>query len=168
MVILGHASVGAISGIAVHQAFHQQAPFMWVLLIALVIGVLSHYVTDWIPHGHFHINLGYPSTIANAAILVDFIGSVLLMLVLTWLAAGFAMVWSVVAVTVFGAVLPDVVEVLQNHKILPRWRWLKAHTRFHIKYLHWHNANGRPLPWRWIDVWQVAVAAIAVFVIFNY
>lgn len=167
MVILGHAGVGAMSGIAVHQAFHQQVPFTWVLVIALIIGVLSHYVTDWIPHGHYHINLGYPGTVANIAILVDFAGSVLLMLVLTWLAVGFSLMWWVVAATVFGAILPDVAEVLQDYKIITRWRWLRIHTSFHQGFLHWHNSGGRPLPWRLVDIWQIAIAFVAVFVIFN-
>lgn len=167
MIILGHASIGTMTGIAIHQSLAPQLPLLALMAIAFVVGLATHYLTDAIPHGHYHINLGYPSTPAIRAMYLDSVGSVALMLLLVWLSVGLVPLWWAAAACIAGAVLPDVVEAMQTYRIIPRTRWLRAHTRFHTKTLHWHNIADRPRPWNLTDIWQVATAVVAVIFIVN-
>lgn len=167
MIILGHASIGTVAGIAIHQSLAPQLPLIAIMAIAFVVGLVSHYLTDAIPHGHYHINLRYPSAAATRTLYIESIGSIVLMLLLVWLNVGVVPLWWVITACITGAVLPDFVEAMQNYKIIPRTRWLRAHTRFHTKFLHWHNVADRPRPWNITDIWQVATAVVAIMFIVN-
>ena len=52
MIAFGHTAVGAAVGLAGYHYFGQGDPITGLVLTGAA-GVISHYVTDVIPHGHF-------------------------------------------------------------------------------------------------------------------
>lgn len=167
MILLGHTATGSWVGIATYYATAGHLPLSATVMVAAAIGIASHYIFDWIPHGHYHINLGYPNKISQAAVAGDFLGSILLMMGAAAISFGLGAMWWTILGAVLGALMPDVIEMLQNYRLIPRTRWLRAHSQFHLEYLHWHNTGGRPQPWRWTDAWQIAVGVAAVAGIFS-
>ena len=54
MIAFGHTAVGAAIGYYSFTYFGSGQP-VEALLVAGTVGVISHYITDIIPHGHFFV-----------------------------------------------------------------------------------------------------------------
>lgn len=171
MIAVGHTSVGVIiasSIIAVSPA-GQLSP--WAFVFAIVLGVLFHYATDLIPHGHYYINTKHLKTGQLSVFFADLFGGALLFLIIAAYKFGFGQYFWLVLVAIIASQLTDVVEGLAAFKLIPRTKTVSAHSRFHLL-VHWHNEPGSPNPGygrpiRWSDAWQVLAFLLALIAILK-
>lgn len=62
MIGIGHTAFGSILAVGVINLAHQQPVGNWeiplVVIGSFITGLVSHYILDIVPHGHYEINLG--------------------------------------------------------------------------------------------------------------
>jgi len=111
MVISPHAVVGALSaGVLVSNP-----------LLALIVGIISHYLLDSIPHGEYHMSLFAGGKVTAKDLTQDALKVVIdltlacLLLILIWSTGYFSLL--VILAGAFGGLLPDGIQILG--KILP-------------------------------------------------
>ena len=169
MIAVGHTSVGTLIGIGA-SSLAPEVPLPAVVLLTGVVGWLSHYAMDLVPHGHYPFNQTSLTTKQKLTFLVDF-GLPLVVLAI-WLLAefGFGRQSWLVGAGVMGAQLPDILMGLRSKRVLPRNFW-QFESYWHSR-THWHNPKeaaratpegGRQLGWS--DLWQAAVAVLAILLL---
>lgn len=154
MFITTHATIGALVG----AAFPSRA-------LAFVLGFVSHFLVDMIPHGDEGMLDGYKSGAkvrrAVAYVMIDSVIAVYVILLL--LSNAPAEVAPAVMWGIIGSILPDlIVGVYEVTKVKPFFR----------KFTAWHHKNhhhligkyrkGKDIPFKWGVAYQVVAAIILV------
>lgn len=172
MIALGHSAGGALVGLmGVSLVESGLAPVGVVLPMTLLAGIGSHYIGDWIPHGHYRFDLLGNRRSSLIKLALDLVLPIGLLLGLAGQKYGFGAEWWLVATGILGALLPDMVEILIDLKVLPNSALAREHRTFHYQKVHWHNDpakydlpnGGRPL--MWIDVYQLGLLALVIYLL---
>lgn len=163
MVSFGHTAVGIIVGVTAER-YLGQGNLATGLLITGTIGVISHYITDSIPHGHFTMPKGYKKGILNI-IIFDLFLSIVLFLGTIYLKEGISQKFLYSLFGIGGSQLPDVFDGLIHTKIIKAKGFLKIENIFH-QHIHWHGKGNKTLLLGKRDLWQLAVVLIAFSLIY--
>lgn len=185
MIASGHNSVAAIlaTGAMYYTNYHASSeydPALWFTLV--ILGLISHYLADAIPHGHYkkpesalktyvtkpkaertHIPL---STFFIG--LVDMLVSLLIFVVLFWLLFGAGSL-IILFFAFIGAQLPDLVMLIHDSGIAPNNPLVKLEQSLHAGPVHWHDSESDlPRPWGITDIWQIGVFILAIILCVQY
>jgi hypothetical protein len=132
-------------------------------ILAFVVGLVSHFIIDFIPHGDEHLVQKHftrgqtlrrlvGATLIDGVLLVGF--TVLYLWTTPWAS------YSTVFAAIIGAVLPD---LLQGIAFTTNWNGLDWFTKFHEGI---HNAPGHHLSWQQgLMVQGVVLTGLWLFVI---
>lgn len=162
MVASGHTAVGVIVGVAAYQLLGQN-DLVEGLVIAGAAGVLSHYLTDAVPHGHF-LKPKDLRKYLGLIILFDALLPIILFLGGIYLRSGFGGKLLYVLFGVGGAQLPDVIDGLIFTKIIKARGLVKIENNFHQR-LHWHGKDSTTLLLGLRDIWQAFIILTALFLV---
>lgn len=168
MIAFGHTATGAMVGLAVYKYLGNTDPLTG-LLVAGTIGVISHYIFDSIPHGHFFLfkkSDNYRKKVFPILIF-DVFGSVLLFTLAAYYTFGFNIGLFYILFGIGGAQLPDVIDGLIFSGFLKRSGIIKLENDFHI-WTHWHGKFEKALLLSKWDLWQVASVLIALWLITQF
>lgn len=166
MVAAGHTSVGVLVAITVHSAI-PQTPLWQQAIVVFTLAVLSHYVVDFIPHGHYSMSFTSPTWPQRLMVLLDLVGFALIIGLITLSQYGFGPESFLVAVGIFGAQLTDIWDW-----VIVERGWIKLeglvlrHRELH-QLIHWHDIRDergkrRARPIGWWDIWQVFAVSLAL------
>lgn len=162
MVAFGHSAVGVIVGTTAYN-FFGQGNLATGLILAGAAGVISHYITDFIPHGHFTTLKNYKKGIIPI-IIFDLLLSVLIFLGL-YLKDGLNLKFFYVLFGIGGSHLPDVLDGLIHIGLVKAKGALKIENNFH-QMIHWHARNQKALLLGLKDIWQLTVVLAALLLLF--
>lgn len=165
MVSFGHSAVGTLVGLAAYQMAPQDNPAS-LYLYSFGLGVLSHYICDFIPHGHFIPQKNFKKKIIWV-IIFDLGLSILIFSALAFLNFGFSTKFLTVLFGIAGAQIPDVFDGLMHIGFLQKKGLLGFENRFHNDVIHWHGALENALKFGKRDIWQVAVAILTIMVLLK-
>lgn len=165
MVSFGHTAMGSAVGIATYYYLGGQNPALGLFLSGAA-GTVSHYFTDFIPHGHFIRPRDFKKKIFQIVIF-DLAFSVLLFSGLAYLSFGADLKLLYVLFGIGGAQLPDVLDGLIYSGVLPQKGFFKLENQFH-NVLHWHGSGNKALMWGVLDIWQVLAVLLSLWLILNY
>lgn len=164
MIAFGHTAVGASIGLATYQLIGG-TDIALGLITAGALGIISHYITDFIPHGHFFNEKGYKSKVIYV-IIFDLLLSILLFLGTAHLIGDSPKQLLYILFGIGGAQLPDVLDGLIYIDLLPVVGFFKLENRFH-RYLHWHGVGEKTLLLGKRDIWQLAIVILSLFYIIK-
>lgn len=159
MIAFGHTAVGASIGLATYQLIGG-TDIALGLITAGSLGIVSHYITDFIPHGHFFKEKAYKSKVIYV-IIFDLLLSVLLFLSTAHFAGGSPEQLLYILFGIGGAQLPDVLDGLIYIDLLPIVGFFKLENNFH-RYLHWHGVGKKSLLIGKRDIWQASVVILSL------
>ena len=165
MVAFGHTAVGASVGLLSYQAFGQNNPIVG-LFGAGTLGVISHYVTDFIPHGHFMKTKDFQQKIFWV-ILFDLLLSIIIFSYSGFASSGISLKLFYILFGIGGAQLPDVLDGLIYIKVLPRKGFFKIENNFH-QWLHWHGKGENALTIGLRDTWQLLAILLSLYLILGH
>jgi hypothetical protein len=167
MIATGHTSVGVVVGVVATQALPDSIPPLGQVLLVGTIGVISHFVMDVMPHGHYDFDASAPTRRGQILLLVDLLLPIVVVLSLClWRWS-----WSDTLIIFFGiggSQLPDIFDGLFMRGWFAKYGWAQFEHRFHMG-THWHNPTnptratpegGRKLGLG--DVWQLLTGLIAL------
>ena len=158
MVSFGHTAIGVVIGISAEKYF-VQGNLITGLITTGGIGVLSHYIADFIPHGHFAMPKGFKKGILKI-IIFDLFLSIVLFLGAIYLKEGVSSTFLYVLFGIGGSQLPDVLGGLVEIKAIKAKGLLKVENAIH-EGMHWHGHGNKTLLLSLLDVWQLIVVLIA-------
>lgn len=158
MVSFGHTAVGVIVGMTVEKHLGQ-GNLVTGLVTTGGIGILSHYIADFIPHGHFAMPKGFKKGILKI-IIFDLFLSIVLFLGIIYLKDGISSTFLYVFFAIGGSQLPDVLGGLVAIKAIKAKGLLKIEHDIHNG-MHWHGVGNKTLLLGLFDIWQLAVVLIA-------
>lgn len=165
MVALGHTAVGVIVGATAYQ-FLGQGDLATGLVAAGAAGVASHYLGDFIPHGHF-VKPDELKKVLLPIIIFDLFLPIVLFLGLTYFKEEFGQKFLYIMFGIGGSQLPDVLDGLIYTGVLKCKGLFKIENKFH-QGLHWHGRGAKTLLLGTRDLWQVLMIAVAcLLVTFN-
>ncbi len=164
MIAFGHTAIGVGVGLAGYSMFGQ-GPLAQGLILTGAIGVASHYLADFIPHGHLHKHKDFKSKIVKI-IIFDLFLSILIFTSLGLLKFGLSPKFWYLMFGIGGSQLPDVVDGFIYIGVLKARGLLKLEYDFH-GLTHWHGDRENALMWGWRDVWQVATILAALFLLWQ-
>ena len=130
MVSFGHTAIGVVIGISAEKYF-VQGNLITGLITTGGIGVLSHYIADFIPHGHFAMPKGFKKGILKI-IIFDLFLSIALFLGIIYLKTGISSTFLYVLFGIGGSQLPDVLGGLVAIKAIKAKGLLKVENAIHI------------------------------------
>lgn len=162
MVALGHTALGVIVGVTAYQ-FLGQGDLVTGLLVTGTAGVASHYLGDFIPHGHF-VKLDKLKKVLLPIIIFDLFLPIILFLGFLYLKDGFSQRMLYIMFGVGGAQLPDVLDGLLFIGKLKNKGLVKLENDFH-QGLHWHGRGAKTLLLGARDIWQVLMIVVAFFLV---
>ncbi len=162
MVSFGHTAVGVVIGVTAYH-YLGQGNLAEGLLITGTVGVVSHYLMDAIPHGHFYLPKNYGIEIVPI-IIFDLFLSIAIFLGIIYSKAGLGPIFFYTMFGIGGAQLPDVLEGLIHLKILKNKGLVKLENNLHNG-LHWNSRNSEVLLLGSRDIWQLFVILAAIFLI---
>lgn len=162
MIAAGHTAVGVIVGVATYQILGQ-GDLATGLIVGGAAGVISHYLTDFIPHGHF-VKPDKLKKVLLPIIIFDLLLPIFFLLGFTYLKSGFNERLLYIMFGIGGAQLPDVLDGLIFINILKDKGLIKIENNFH-QGLHWHGRDAAALLLGLRDIWQVLTVMIAIFII---
>lgn len=150
MFLTTHAAIGAIGA--------QYAPNpLW----GFVIGFVSHFIIDMIPHGDAHLYEGYKSRAkvrkAIAYVSMDAVAGIILV---SWLFTSVPINNpTIVLFGVLGGVLPDLLVGLYE---IVRHKWLKSFCNFHFFFHNFFVHRKRDVRLRHGIIMQIAFLAFLI------
>jgi hypothetical protein len=164
MIAFGHTAVGVITGIVTYEVATSFgiSPVLGLFLSGTV-GVVSHYLTDCIPHGHFFKHRDYGAKV-KYAIIFDFLLSILFFTYLSYLVFGLSIETFYILFGIGGAQLPDVLDGLFYIKKLKTNPLLQLEIDFHQS-THWHGKLDKALLLSGRDIWQVLTVLLAIIIL---
>lgn len=171
MIGFGHTSVGVLVAIVVERAI-PTVPLWSQALTVFVVSLVSHYIMDVVPHGHYTYDPKHPFSKQALILWFDLVGFAGLILLLVWWQYGWGSQLLLVAVGIVGAQLTDVWDwVVVANGWVPLEGIVLKHRRLH-QWTHWHDnvdSNGkRTGRWlTWWDLWQVVVALLAITLLMS-
>ena len=162
MVALGHTAVGVIVGVTGFQLF-DQTDLIGGLAITGPSRVISYYLGDFIPHGHF---VGPDKIKQNLLpiIIFDLLLPIVLLLGAVYLRVGFSDKLLFVLFGIGGAHLPDVLDGLLMINLIKAKGIIKMENDFH-QALHWHGTGSKTLLLGIRDIWQIIMVFLAWYMI---
>lgn len=163
MIAFGHTAVGAIVGVGVYNLLPDKP--IEGLLAAGTVGVVSHYITDFIPHGHLFKHNQYKKKVWGI-IVFDLLLSLSIFIGLSLMFFGPSMEFLYILFAIGGAQLPDVIDGLIYIKVIKPRGLIKIENDFH-QWLHWHGSYNKALLWGRRDIWQVLTVFLALFILFR-
>lgn len=163
MIAFGHTAVGTIVGVSVIKL---GLPSEQALPIALGIGIISHYMADFIPHGHFFKAREFKSAKILLAIVFDLFLSLLIFSALSLYLFGFSNNLLVILFAIAGSQLPDCLDGLIRIDVIPKKGLIKNEFRFH-QLVHWHGRENNGLMWGKLDIWQVLTVFLGLYLLFT-
>lgn len=164
MVQFGHNSFGVGAGILIYNLLGDNNPIL-TLTAAGGLGVISHYVVDSIPHGHFIKFNEYKQKVWSV-IVFDLFLSFLIFLTLSNWVYGTNLKTLCILFGMGGAQLPDILDGMIYMKWIPKKGVVKLENNFH-QLTHWHGKLEKGLPWGMRDIWQITAFFVAIFLIFK-
>lgn len=165
MVAFGHTALGASVGLLTYHILGR-GDIALGLIVSGTAGVISHYLADLIPHGHFFNESGYKNKIFWV-IIFDLLLSLLLFLTTAHLSRDSAEKILYLLFGIGGAQLPDALDGLIYIDLLPRSGILKWENNFH-RSTHWHGTGKNTLLIGYRDLWQLATVIISLYLIINF
>lgn len=162
MVAFGHTALGASAGILAYGFWGQSQPVTG-LLAAGGIGILSHYIADFIPHGHFIKMRDFKSKIF-LVIIFDLLLSIIAFTAAAYLKNGLDLKLFYILFGIGGSQLPDVADGLIYLGMLPKKGFIKYENNFH-RAMHWHGRDEKALVFGLTDMWQFFVAFLAFYLV---
>ncbi len=163
MIAFGHTAVGAIVGVGVYHFLPDQP--LTSLVVAGGVGIVSHYLADLVPHGHFGRMKNYRKEVVPI-IFFDFLLSVAIFVGLSYWHFGLTLKTFDILFGIGGSQLPDILDGLIYSKRIPNKGFLKIENGFH-QWTHWHSKNHLPLLMGWRDIWQVTMVVVALLLIIK-
>ncbi len=163
MISFGHTAIGAVVGVGAYSLIPDRP--IEGLLIAGATGVVSHYVADFIPHGHFFKHKDYKKKVWGV-IVFDLLLSLIIFLGLAFFKLGGGLEFLYILFAIGGSQLPDVMDGLIYIKVVKPRGVIKVENDFH-QLLHWHGRYNKALIWGKADVWQVAVVVLGLFILWR-
>lgn len=160
MVATGHTAVGVIVGVTAYH-FFSQGDLATGLVLTGAAGVAFHYLSDFIPHGHFFMPKDFKKYIVPVIIL-DVILPAILFLGGVYLKNGLGEKFLYVMFGIGGSQIPDVLDGLIYTAKLKRGNLLKTENNFH-QGLHWHGRGLKTLLLGFRDVWQILIILVALY-----
>lgn len=164
MVAFGHTSVGAIIGVSVYQLIGQY-DISSGLIVSGITGIISHYLMDLMPHGHFFAAKDYNKYI-NWVIIFDLLIPIIFLLLFSHFLGKNPIEILYILFAIGGAQLPDVLTGLRRLDLLPDLKIIKAESNFHI-WTHWHGRFDKALMFSVKDIWQILMFILAVLVLIQ-
>ena len=165
MVAFGHTGVGVLVGVAAYHAFGK-GDIALGLIATGFLGVISHYLADLIPHGHFFRTQEKYDKLIIWVILFDLLLPILFLLSTAHYMQKNPIEILYILFGIGGSQLPDVIGGLSELKLLPENKLLKLEHKFHMS-THWHGQNEKALLFSLYDIWQITVFILAVLAIIN-
>jgi len=167
MIAFGHSSVGTLVGIGTYYWLPDAWPLIPRLLIAFILGIISHYAADAVPHGHYNFDPKHLTRQAVSVFIIDFFGAIMILSLLALLKFGISDGFWFVLAGIAGAQAPDIAEGFVDLGYIKSSNVVIKHRRFHFEKTHRKTPEHVALPsgarmWTWTDIWQVLVFAIAV------
>ena len=163
MVAFGHTAIGAIIGTIAFQQLQNTDPLSG-LLITGTVGVISHYIMDAVPHGHFFTERDYKKRVGRV-IIFDLFLSIVIFLGTAFYTSNSNVLYTLyIFFAIGGAQLPDILFGLIHLGFLPKKGLIKIENELHIA-THWHGKKDKVLIWSIWDIWQVAIFLIAFVVV---
>lgn len=162
MVAFGHTAVGVITGLGIYQ-LTQNSNQPIGLAISFSAGVVTHYITDFIPHGHFFKYKDFKKKVIYA-IIFDFALSMLLFGGLSYLVFGLSAPFWFIAFAIIGAQLPDILDGSIHAGLISAKGLLKWEYDFHMS-THWHGKLYKGLTMAKKDIWQACTVILAVIIL---
>ncbi len=166
MVAFGHTAVGTLVGVAAYHVFGK-GDIALGLIAAGFLGVVSHYLADLIPHGHFFRPPQKFEKLIIWVILFDLLLPILFLLATAHYLQKNPTEILYILFGIGGAQLPDVLGGLKQLKLLPEIKILAAENKFHMS-THWHGQNEKALLFSFYDIWQIAVFILAILSIIYF
>lgn len=163
MVAWGHSGVGVSVGIITYSVYGADKPVEG-LVAAGIAGLVSHYVADFIPHGHFAKRLTKNNLIP--ILFFDLFLGVAFFLGLEIYYHGFSLRFLYILFGLGGSQLPDVLFGLTSIGSLKQDAPLKSESNFHQS-LHWHGRGNNALLIGARDIWQLAVIGFTIYLILK-
>lgn len=164
MIAFGHTAVGSLVGLAGYSVFENLNPVSGLVLTG-VSGIVSHYITDAIPHGHYFSFSEFKKK-AIYAIIFDFLFSVLIFMSAAYLSHVGDLKILYIFFGISGAQLPDILDGLIHTGFLPKKGILKKECRFH-QLTHWHGRKEKGLMFGIYDIWQLSVVLVSLVLIVS-
>ncbi len=162
MIALGHSAVGVIVGVTAYELLGQDN-LASGLIITGSAGIISHYLADFIPHGHFFKPIDYKKNI-TPVIIFDLLLPIILLLWIIYTRFGFSGKLLYIMFGIGASHLPDVIDGLIYIKILKAKGLIKVENNFH-QALHWHGKGSKALLLGLRDIWQILTILFALCII---
>lgn len=162
MIAFGHSAVGVIVGVTTYE-FLGQDGLASGLIITGSIGIISHYLADFIPHGHFFKPNEYKKNILPV-IIFDLLLPIILLLGIIYGRYGLSEKLLYIMFGIGASQLPDVIDGLVYIKILKAKGLIKIENNFH-QALHWHGKGSKALLLGLRDTWQLLIILFALFLV---
>lgn len=160
MIAIGHTAVGTITGLYANQILNTQNPLVGCL-IAGTAGVASHYLTDFIPHGHFFKPKDYRKKVFTA-IIFDLFIPILVFTILAFKKFSLDPQFFYILFGIGGAQLPDALDGFIYLGKLKKSGLIKLEYEFHLL-VHWHGIGENTLLLGTRDIWQIVCISVALF-----
>ena len=154
MVAWSHSAVGATVGLITYQKFAQTNPILGLVITPLA-GMASHYIADFIPHGHF-VKASQIKKYLIPILIFDVFLSVALFLGVIYLKEGVSLKFLYILFGIGGSLLPDVIAGLSAYKKHHKNLVIKIEEEIHGA-THWHGYHDKSLMLGVYDVWQLTV-----------
>lgn len=164
MVAFGHTAVGTLVGLAASEYFGNSNPTLG-LTLAAASGVVSHYITDFIPHGHLIRHRDFKKKVVWE-IIFDLSLSIALIIYLAYLKDGLNLRLLYILFGIGGSQLPDILDGLYYIGCLKKKGFLAAENNLHVA-THWHGRFDKALMWGKRDVWQICILIITIWVLLR-
>lgn len=162
MISIGHIAAGYIVGNIVSDAFVNPATSFTFSFLG---GLCSHYVLDFVPHGHFGRKAEFSKFTFNTILIyADLFGGLFLFTALAYNKFLFSHSFFSVLISIFASILPDLVSLFNKivfGKNITN-KFFKMENDFHSN-THWHGKGSKTLILSARDVWQLTVVLIAIF-----
>lgn len=163
MVSFGHTATGTIVGLAVYNLIPSHS--VEGLLLATGAGIVSHYIFDLVPHGHWFRHKDYKKKIFNVIIL-DLLLFFLVFVGIAYHRFGLNIELLYILFGIGGAQLPDILDGFIYIGVIKKKGFFKIENNFH-QATHWHGALNKSLIWGKRDIWQVIVLVLALLLVWK-
>ncbi len=164
MVAFGHTAVGVLIGVTTAHFVADSDPVLGMSL-AFGVGLVSHYLADFIPHGHFFTDTTKYKKYALPIIIFDLGLGGVIFLGLSFLKFGVSWPMVYIILAVVASELPDALDAFVWMKMIKPKGLIGLEYQLH-RAMHWHARPDPGLPLGLYDIWQVAVI-IGAFLVFK-
>lgn len=165
MVAFGHTAVGTIVGVASYKLLGQ-SDIALGLIGAGSGGIISHYLMDLMPHGHFFRGDRDFNKYINWVIMFDVLIPILFLLILSHFLNKSPIGILYILFAIGGAQLPDIIMGLRRLNLLPDIKIIRTEYNFHVS-THWHGKFDKALLFSVKDIWQVLMFLLAILILIK-